>query len=171
MKLIPLTQGLFAVVDDEDYERVNMYSWYAHKDKKRGTFYASRGARKNEGKKTTIRMHNEVMGKLMPGMEIDHKSGDGLDNRRKNLRVCTHSQNTANKRKGVSNRSGFKGVSWHAGANKWESSIRRNNKEKYLGHFNCVVKAAQAYDAAAVDIFGEYACLNFPKRSLQQAAA
>jgi hypothetical protein len=170
MQFIRLTCGTRAIVDDEDFERLNKYRWQLI----RGTTlipYAVRKVVLSNGNVYRVRMHHDVLGLIKPGLEIDHKNHWGLDNQKKNLRVCSGSQNRANQRIRLTSFSGFKGVYWGEKTGNWRSMISLNGKTVYLGHFNCVIKAAQAYDAAAIDIFGEYACLNFPKRSPQQAAA
>ena len=107
---------------------------------------------------------------MLPDAEmIDHRDGNGLNNRHTNLRPATDSQNQANKRKpknGVT--PSFKGVFWHGRDMKWAARIRVNGKRKYLGYFHSEVEAARAYDAVALLHFGEFAKLNFP---LEQKAA
>jgi len=95
--------------------------------------------------------------------EIDHKNGNKFDNQIENLRDCTRSQNQANSkiREGSSK---YKGVHWNKSTSKWQASIRINYKPKHLGLFNSELKAAFAYDDAAIEAFGEFASLNFPER-------
>jgi hypothetical protein len=97
-------------------------------------------------------------------IEIDHVNGDGLDNRRENLRVATHAQNASNRGVRVNNTSGFKGVhANHSGRGKqWFAYITTNYKRQHLGMFGTAEEAARAYDAAAVRLHGEFARLNFP---------
>lgn len=95
-----------------------------------------------------------------PDEYIDHINGDGLDNRKCNLRICTNSQNNANKGKQKNNKSGYKGVSWDKTRNKWKADIMVNKKTIYLGRFNVINDAARAYNNAAVKYFGEFARLN-----------
>jgi hypothetical protein len=98
---------------------------------------------------------------LIPGThEVDHKNGDGLDNRRStNLRPATHQQNNANRAKARGS-SRFKGVSWDRPSRRWYASIRGEGRSRNLGKFDSEVAAARAYNAAAVKFFGEYARLN-----------
>lgn len=162
MKIIPLTQGKVALVDDEDFELVSQYKWSAAAKKQ--MWYAHRGVKRN-GKWTTIDMHRFIMNPKSGG-EIDHISTNGLDNRKKNLRVVSKSQNRFNQRKLASCSSIYKGVSWHSFNKKWQATIGINGKQKHLGYFNDQKEAAVTYDRAAIELFGEYARLNFPQLSL-----
>lgn len=156
MKTIALTQGRVALVDDADFERLNQWTWCAWKH--RNTFYAQRARRVSEGKSGVVFMHQEVCCK-----GADHKNGNGLDNRRSNLRPCTASQNSANQPLQKGNRSGFKGVSWQGGRlNKWTAQVQVLGKKIHLGCYSDKEDAARAYDAAAREHFGEFAQLNFP---------
>lgn len=157
-KKIPLTQGQVALVDDEDFERTNALKWDAHK-RQGGPFYAYRN--KNE----TCRhgkMHRFIMD-APDGMEIDHKDGNPLDNRKCNLRICSHAQNTRNQRhkKGSSI---YKGVYWDKKNEKWMASITFNYKTIWLGRHADEIEAAKVYDEKAKELFGEFARLNFPKK-------
>jgi hypothetical protein len=102
MKEIPLTQGYVALVDDEDYGRVSLYKWYAHKDPSsdpnRPLIYAQRSSRRPDGKRFTLLMHRFILGDSGP--DIDHWDRNGLNNQRGNLRACNQSQNNANGRMG-----------------------------------------------------------------------
>jgi hypothetical protein len=155
MKKIPLSQGKFALVDDADFEALNQYKWCTNKIK--NTFYALRNTRQ-AGVKKTIMMHREIM-QTPKGMDTDHRDGDGLNNQRSNLRICTHSENLRNVKKDKDNTSGFKGVSWHSGAKKWKASIMTDGKETYLGIFTLKVDAYKAYCEACVKYHGEFARL------------
>lgn len=157
-KQISLTQGKFAIVDDEDYERLNQYRWYAHKDG--NTYYAIC----NIGKQSypqKIRMHRLILGlKQDDKRQTDHRNHNGLDNRKCNIRICTSQQNNQN-RKALSYTSKYKGVSWNKRDCKWKAHICLNYKEIYLGYFDNEIKAAQAYDRKAKELFGEFVYTNF----------
>ncbi|MCO6011461.1 HNH endonuclease [Actinoallomurus purpureus] len=159
MKKIPLSRGLVALVDDEDYDRVvTVGKWYANPSDR--TFYA----RKNfwrDGRCTSIRMHNLITG----WPYVDHINGNGLDNRRANLRPATQAQNAKNRRRRSDNTSGFKGVSRHRDRRRWAAAIYIAGRRRHLGLFNDPTDAAKAYDAAASKAFGEFAHLNFPKEN------
>ena len=104
-------------------------------------------------------MHRVIL-QVPKGILTDHVNGDGLDNRRNSIRVCTAKQNNHNRRIASNNTSGFKGVSWNFAKKKWVSKITANGEGFYLGHFTCLVKAAKAYDIAAKEKFGKFAYLN-----------
>lgn len=152
MQLIPLTQGKFAMVDDQDYPLVSKFKWHAHFDKY--NWYAARKV--NNGH---IRLHNFLM-EPPQGVFIDHKDRNGLNCQRANLRICTHQQNSINKRIYKSNKSGFKGVSWRPKLKKWIAQARLNKSVQYLGLFESARDAALAYDRAAERNYGEFAITN-----------
>lgn len=99
---IPLTQGKFAIVSDADYKRLSKYKWHAHRDKNGILFYAERYDKKR--KPHIVKMHREIM-KPPKGLVVDHRNGDGLDNRRSNLRVCTTAENNEYSRKRLARKS------------------------------------------------------------------
>lgn len=156
-KLIPLTQGKFAIVDDEDYEWLNQWKWCAFINES-GQCYAARGTRRNHQRKTIL-MHRLIMN-ATKGQIIDHKNHNSSDNRRANLRICTHQQNDRNRRK-VFGSSKFKGVSWKKSNSCWCAYIKINGKHKSLGFFHNEIDAAKAYDVKAKELFGEFAKTNF----------
>ena len=113
MKRIPLTRGMYAIVDDEDYEYLNQWKWGARKD--HNAFYAVRGVEVN-GRCEAILMHR-VIADAKEGDEVDHGNGNGLDNTRKNIRICTHAENAKNRRLNKNSTTGFKGVSFKKSIN------------------------------------------------------
>jgi hypothetical protein len=148
MKLIELTRGLWAMVDDADYDFLMQWKWYAV-EASPGKFYAARW-----GGEKRVFMHQV----LVPNVpEVDHRNSNGLDNQRHNLRPATHQQNISGQQKRRTNTSGFKGVSWHAKDKRWRARICRVG----LGNFKTPEEAARAYDRAALEKFGEFARLNF----------
>jgi hypothetical protein len=152
---IPLTQGLFALVDDSDAAIVNEYKWFAAKTQR--TFYAARQKRiaPGRGGQRVVFMHNE----LMQCKGIDHEDGDGLNNQRSNLRPATAGQNARNRRKPMSGKSSrFKGVTKQG--HKFHAQLEHNDKNHYLGTFTDELDAARAYDAKAIEVFGEFAATN-----------
>ena len=149
--MIPLTQGKFALVDEADAEWIlGMGSWHATWGN--CTWYA-RGAACGRPR---VFMHALIAGTPGP----DHVNGNGLDNRRANLREATQSQNSANRELSSSNTSGYKGVSWSRGTRKWVAQIGVNGRRIYLGLFADPAEGARAYNRAALEHFGEFARLN-----------
>lgn len=162
-RFIRLTHGMFAVVDAADYASLSAFNWYYFTSANRQTGYAVR-ATKNVNTKTghtNIRMHRQIL-VVPPGIEIDHINGDGLDNRRCNLRVATTIENARNRPLRRDNQSGYKGVYWSKEHRVWRASIRVNKRLVYLGSFETKVLAAHAYDRAALEHFGAFARINFP---------
>lgn len=153
MKEIHLTKGKVAIVDDEDYERLMAIGkWYPLK--MRSTYYAYR---KIDGR--TTYMHSLVLQKNDRKNKIDHKDGNGLNNQSENLRECTNAENLRHQKIRKNNTSGFKGVSPFR--SKWMAKIRIGNKhQKYIGTFDTAIKAAKAYNEAAIKYHGEFANLN-----------
>jgi hypothetical protein len=158
VKTVPLLHQPTTLVDDEDYEHVVAAGpWhFAICD---GKFYARRHVKGPDGKTTTEGMHTFLTGWAL----VDHKNGDGLDNTRANLRPATPGQNVANQRISRRNTSGFKGVNLHKFSGLWRASIGFRGKSRHLGYFHSPEDAARAYDAAAADLFGEFARPNFPQ--------
>ncbi len=156
MKEIPLTQGKKAQVDDQDYDYLNQWTWGLLKV--HHCVYAYRQIYP-EGKHISILMHRLLL-KVPDQMEIDHKDGDGLNNCRSNLRICTHQQNLCNRRKIITHTSPFRGVSWDSRRQKWRVRIRQGTKDKWAGYFTDEKQAALAYNWAAIIYFGEFARLN-----------
>lgn len=167
MKMILLTHGKVALVDDQDYNWLSQCKWRTQKSGKRpDAFYAVRNITINK-RRTTVQMHRQIM-HPPKGLEIDHKNNNGLDNRRSNLRFCTRSQNMANSRGSSRRFSSFKGVSFHTQFKKWRAIITKNKKNHHLGFFKSQVLAAKAYDDRAKEFFGQFACPNFQYRLRQK---
>lgn len=157
MKLIPLTRGEFAMVDDADYDWLNKYNWWVHVS--RGQIKYAKGW--IDGRKAL--MHRLILGITDPRQHTDHRDGNGLNNQRRNVRLVSHRQNHMNRHRAYTGASSpFKGVSWHDPRNKWQAYIKKDGKHYHLGLFRFEVDAAWAYDLAARDLFGEHACFNFP---------
>lgn len=156
-KQIPLTQGKYALVDDDVYEWASKYKWHAWRH--RSTLYALRATGKSPHQKI-MRMHREIMN-APSGVMVDHINGDGLDNRRENLRLATNAENLRNRGRTANNTSGYKGVCWFDDRGKWSARIKVTNKTIYLGYFDTAEAAAIAYDRAAREHHGEFAKTNF----------
>ena len=158
MRKIYLTKGKFAIVDNEDYEWLSQWKWFAHRQRT-GNFYAARKGAYESGKQATIYMHREIL-KPKRGLVCDHINHAGLDNRRENLRVCSGTENRRNRTAQKNNTSGFKGVSWDKDANKWKAIVGLNGKLIHVGRFSDLKDAAFAYNEAAKRLFGRFAHLN-----------
>jgi hypothetical protein len=160
MKEIPLTQGKVTLVDDEDYERLSQYKWFAQKAQY--TFYAIRRKRVN-GKWTHVRMHRIILGLIHgDGKDIDHRNRNGLDNQKNNLRLASPSLNGLNRKIHSNNTSGYRGVSYKSRDNIWVATIKFNKMMIYCGCFHDPITAAKAYDHASIEHWKENAILNFP---------
>lgn len=163
MKLIKLTKGFFAKVDDDDFEKCNKISWYYNKSFNGYTAYAE-----TKSFKLKISMHRFIMNPKKNEF-VDHINGNGLDNRKNNLRICTRSQNTVNSKIRTDNTTGYKGVSYYKSRNKYEAYINVKGKRTKLGYFTCPKEAAIAYDQMAKLLHGEFARLNFPQKTTKRA--
>lgn len=158
MREIQLTQGFVTIVDDEEFENLAGYRWFAHRGKT--TVYAYRRGPRTPGKQPCILMHR-VIARASGDQDVDHRDGDGLNNQRTNLRLANDSQNAANRTRLTSNTSGRRGVTWHRKLRRWQVSIKKSRKAIYLGLFDDLDDAARAYDVAARELFGEFARPNF----------
>lgn len=155
MKEILLTQGMTAVIDDEDYDFINQWKWHAFKSLN-GKFYACRNSPFDpEGRRTHIFMHR-VLADTPDGFDTDHINGNPLDNRRNNLRVANRAQNMWNRAPNKKGSSPHKGVHWHKQHKKWCVSIQVNKRRMHLGLFDSEIEAAEVYASKAATEFGEF---------------
>jgi len=163
---VPLTMERVAIIDLDDAVLVMQYKWYCIKRHNGTIFYATRKFGRG-----TIGRRDVCMHTFLTGYKItDHRNGNGLDNRRSNLREVTQLENTHNRRKGKSSLTEYKGVSYIRTENLWGARIRiGSSKRLYLGRFKTEREAAIAYDNAARIYHGEYARLNFPVEGEQSA--
>lgn len=155
-----------AIVDDIDGD-LKCLKWYINDKTRRNSLYANMSG-------TRIAMHRVILERkigrsLLSKEQVDHINGDGLDNRRSNLRIASSTQNHHNCKKldsllGKPTTSEYKGVRWEPDRKKWRADIRIDGKKVYLGRFDVEIDAANAYDQVANTIFGEFARLNDPRR-------
>jgi hypothetical protein len=157
--------GVFIVlIDAEDAERVSKHTW-AVTMSGRGHIYFRTTVRKPDGKQTALLLHRFL--KSCPdGLQVDHHRSEYMDLRKNELRCVYNQQNGYNRRSHSNTTSRFKGVSWFKQNSKWQVGISHNGKSMHLGLFPPGPEgerlAARAYDAKAIEMFGEYAKLNFP---------
>lgn len=149
---IPITKGQVLIIDHDDYELVKQYKWYATTN---CSVYYARTKKHINGKIARILLHRLITN-CPRDMQIDHIDGNGLNNCRDNLRVCTHSQNQHNKKKMKRNTSGYKGVFFNKRDSNWKSMIMVNKKSVFLGYFSNPEDAYKAYCEAAEKYHGEF---------------
>lgn len=159
MKKIPLTRGYFTIVDDADYQWLNQWKW--HTSRQPRICYAVRDIGKKANKAVFVYMHRLILG-LGAGdpLCVDHIDINGLNNQRSNLRICNASQNAQNQRplRGITSK--YKGVCWDKERGKWKAQILHKSKEIHIGRFYNEIEAANAYNQAALEYFGDFARLN-----------
>ena len=146
MKTLQLPSGLQVKIDDEDLDLISKYRWYASKN--RNFFYA-------RSDKPRVMMHKVILN-APKGIHVDHINGDTLDNRKENLRICSIAENQWNRGKSRNNTSGYKGVCWHKGNNKWIANITVNKKTINLGSFDSPELAYNAYCESAKKLHGDF---------------
>ena len=168
MKKIPLTQGKFAIVDDDDYSYLMRWKWYAWKCGK--TWYARRNKFPQGGskKRDVIYMHRAIIATSQNEM-VDHRNHDGLDNRRNNIRKCTKAQNQQNQLPKDGGESRYKGVSRES-SDKWRARISYMGERLYLGSYPTEIEAAIAYGKKAKELFGEFAEIGLIAAALAEGA-
>jgi hypothetical protein len=156
--LIPISKGYVAVIDEADVALTQGRKWLANvayrPDGTVRTVYAYRRQITN-GRLRTVYLHRLIAG-TPQGFLTDHIDGDGLNNRRSNLRTVSPEQNSCNQRIGIANTSGRKGVHWHKASGLWHSQIKRGGVKHSLGYFDSIDAASAAYAKASAAIHGEY---------------
>ena len=162
---VPLTRGLVTLIDESDADLVLPFRWHATRNG--NTFYVHRRGQVIKCERAVVSLHRWLLGLTDGHVHVDHANRNGLDNRRSNLRVCSHAQNQANRAKqrthaGRPTSSIHKGVSWDVDARRWRAHIQINGVLKHIGRFRTEIEAAIKYDKAATALFGEFALLNFP---------
>jgi hypothetical protein len=146
-KNIYLGKGMYAIVDERDFDYLSQFKWVVIKSKK--TYYA----------RTSILMHRLVLHAPV-NVGIDHKNHDGLDNRRSNIRLATNSQNAQNRGLRKDNKTGYKGVFFNKKYRVFQTHIMIDGKYKYGGSFKTAKEAGLAYNYLATKHYGDFASLN-----------
>lgn len=152
---LPLTQEQYSLVNAERYDCLISRSYFSQWSENGKCFYARRWVILSDGTRVTIRMQNDILG-IPPGEIVDHKNHDTLDNRDANLRPASHSLNGANNRQSKSNTSGHKGI--YPVRGKWRAIITKDRNRIHIGYFDTFNQAATAWEAKAIELFGEFAC-------------
>lgn len=162
-KIIKLTKGYVAIVDDEDFKVVSKFKWHVYIAKRKNgsvrTVYARRGVYDPSTQNTISEgLHRFILGLTNEKVDVDHRNGNGLDCRRINLRIATRTQNNANRRMASFSSSGYRGVYFHKKAKKWMAQLVFQSKPIYLGVFDTVQDAVEVYNAKAKEIWGDFFC-------------
>lgn len=157
---IPLSKGHFALVDEADYPLVSRFKWSYDKNG-----YVVRRMPVAPKRYKKISLHRWLLN-AQPGQIVDHADGNPLNNTRTNLRLCNGSQNSVNRRRQPSrvgrSASRYRGARKELNSKNWGAMITCKGKRIYLGSYPTEEDAAKAYDAKAIELFGEFAVLNFP---------
>jgi len=141
------------IIVDDDMEQFVLSKKWSFSGVANGRYYAKLS--------TGVKLHQIIVGKVPPGYCIDHINGNGLDNRRENLRICTYSQNNMNHGPSIKRRSSpYRGVVFNKKRNKYEAHIKIGGKMTYIGLFSTAKEAAVAYNKMAKKHFGEFAWVN-----------
>lgn len=152
---VPLTKGYVAVIDAEDAAMIGQWNWCVIVAKG-ATPYAYRSASRYPDGNLTIRMHRLIMN-ATSAIDVDHINGDGLDNRKANLRLATASENLRNSKISSRNTSGVKGISWDAPRGKWAAEIRADGMRHKLGRFADKTEAIRVVQEARINLHGAFA--------------
>lgn len=152
VKEIRLTKGFAAIVDDDDWLELASYNW----------FYVNGYAARNSARHTPRTYMHRVIINAPDGVQVDHINHNTLDNRRSNLRLCTHAENARNHKIARNNTSGYIGVAWRYDIEKWMAYIENHGKRITLGYYESASDAAHVRDRKAIELYGAFASLNFP---------
>jgi hypothetical protein len=154
---LTLPSGHVALIDALDLPRVSEHRWWARKKPPWNIYVSTRIGPRHDCHQ--VLLHRFIL-QVPASQRVDHRNHNGLDNRRLNLRLATPTQNDANARRARNNTSGYRGVSWRKKSNKWTAQIQTDGRLRHLGYFTDPWEAAQAYNAEALEAWGEFALLN-----------
>ncbi len=162
MKQLPLSRGYYATVNDADFDMLLKYKWHCKFDQKSPQLKYAYHVNNRNGNRYTISMHRLLLGLVkFDGKIVDHIDGDGLNNQRANLRICTHRENVRSQRPQRRKKtSAHKGVWWSTTRKRWIAQIRVDNKQIKLGQYKTEAEGIVAYDVAAKLCFGNFAWTN-----------
>lgn len=165
---IILTQGLVSIVDEEDYLAFSAFKWTANRA---GIYiYAVRNSSRTVKPRRLLLLHREILGIKDRKIKVDHKDGDGLNNRRNNLRKATNTENAQNQFYKKDTLSGYKGVDWCYDKSKWRARIQIKGEQVLIGRYACKHTAALAYNEKATALFGQFANLNIVEDGASNAS-
>lgn len=156
MKKIKINRSLYLLIDNKDFKKIKLFHWYAAKKFTDKTFYVVRHYYTIDGKRNNQGIHRFLLNITDPNILVDHINGNGLDNRRCNLRIVTKSENQKNRGNNKNNTSGYKGVSYHKLKKKYISVIGFNGKKIFLGYFKNPKQASKVYNKKAKELFGKF---------------
>lgn len=162
--------GDVILLDCDDFRWARFFEWHIEHggSREHPIAYVYRPCRFQD-KVVHLKMEREIMD-TPDGLVTDHINHNGLDNRKGNLRICTQAENVRNKRKSAGKSSQYKGVCWNKQQSRWRAYIAGGERYRYLGNFKNEEDAARAYDKAARDQYGQFACCNFPEEQLVAAS-
>lgn len=161
--ILKTKNGTEFIIDKDDFDKVDQYTWHTNTPPSSKTTYIMA----NITKRIKIKLHRFILNITDPKIQVDHINGNGLDNRKENLRLVTNAQNNRNKSKYVTanGTSKYKGVFFCKQRNKWVAQICLNYKKIHIGRFKTEIEAAKAYNEKALTLFGQYAKLNTIKEN------
>jgi hypothetical protein len=140
------------ILDEEDIIRTQSYTWWID-----AKGYAVTHVRSDDGSRYPLFMHRLIMD-APTGFDVDHINHCTTDNRKQNLRICTHLQNCSNRKMSINNSSGIKGVGWHKRKGQWQARVMFNGRSVSVGYFNELIDAKRATESKRQEIFGEFSC-------------